>query len=367
MTKKIIVISSLLLITSCSLTQDPVTVVDGYDTFPAQQNQYVKVENLQWEEETLPEITSTPSSRRAVVTYTVQQGDTVHIIARKFDVPVENIVDNNGLPNGNFLSIGQQLTIPQGDSVGQQPDELNRRYSLTRSRFEKNIEVTKAEEPELTKSVQIPAARVVKQHAVQQGETLYRIGQQYGVTPIDLMMYNNIDKPQDLRTGMVLSIPSKCGAVTATAAEKAAARVLADTPIKPKVNRIITSYKKGMIWPVKGKVIRSFGEKGAGINHMGINIAVAAETPILAAEKGTVIYADNGLDSYGNLILVRHKNGYVTAYAHNSKNVARKNQKVQKGEVIAMAGNTGNVDRPQLHFEVRRNAQAVNPLKVLPR
>jgi murein DD-endopeptidase MepM/ murein hydrolase activator NlpD len=360
MTQKIITLSSLLVITSCTFTQEPATVVDAYGSFSDRQ---VTVENLRWEEENLPEMKSTQSSRKAVVTYTVQQGDSMHIIARKFNVPVEKIVDKNGLPSADFLSIGQELTIPQEeyDTV------TGGRYSLTRSRFEKNIEVQKAEEPVLAEVEQKPAARVVQRHAVQPGETLYRIGQQYGVTPIDLMMYNSIDKPQDLRAGMLLSIPSESETTTVTAAEKAAAKVLHDAPLKPKVNRVVTSYKKGMIWPVKGKIIRSFGEKGEGINHMGINIEVDANTPILAAEDGTVIYSDDGLESYGNLILVRHKNGYVTAYAHNAKNLAGKNQKVAKGEVIAMAGNTGNVDRPQLHFEVRRNAQAVNPLKVLPR
>ena len=367
MNKNILLIPSLFLVTSCAMfTQEPVTVVDGYNAFPSQPKQHVKVENLEWEAKSQ----SNSDSRKAVVTYTVEQGDTMHIIARKFNVPVKNIVNNNGLPNEGFLSIGQQLTIPTDDNAliaSSTGREHNKHYSLTRSRFEKNIEVKKEVEPQLTQVKKKPAARVVKQHAVQAGETLYRIGKQYGVSPIDLMMYNKIDKPQDLRIGMLLSIPSDSGIVTATDAEKAAARVLADAPVVPKVNRIITSYRKGMIWPVKGKVIRSFGEKGEGINHMGINIAASENTPILAAEDGTVIYADNGLESYGNLILVRHKNGYVTAYAHNSKNIASKNKKVKKGEVIAMVGNTGNVNRHQLHFEVRRNAQAVNPLKVLPR
>ncbi len=357
---------SISLLASCALTQDPAQVVDGYSVYPVEPVAQVKVSNLTWEEESLPERTTDTlpkKSKKAVVTYTVEQGDNMHIIARRFNVPIKDIMDRNGMPNENFLSIGQKLTIPQENELNQ---TKNNRYSLTRSRFEKNIKVVNKEKPKLIKSLPKPPARIVQQHAVQPGENLYRIGKKYGVTPIDLMMYNNIDRPQDLRAGMLLSIPSKDGVVTITQAELAAEKVL-NKPSKAKINRVVNSYKKGMIWPVKGKIIKSFGEKGAGINHMGINIAVAPNTPVLAVEDGTVIYSDDGLESYGNLILIRHKNGYVTAYAHNSKNMVTKNKKVKKGEVIAIAGNSGNVDLTQLHFEVRRNAQAINPLRVLPR
>jgi murein DD-endopeptidase MepM/ murein hydrolase activator NlpD len=114
-------------------------------------------------------------------------------------------------------------------------------------------------------------------------------------------------------------------------------------------------------------LIKSFGQKGRGVNHSGINIQLPVNAPIYAAESGTVLYSDDGLAQYGNLILVKHLNGYVTAYAHNSKNLVKRRQKVAKGDLIAFAGNTGNVEKSQLHFEVRKNTQPINPLKVLPK
>ncbi len=124
---------------------------------------------------------------------------------------------------------------------------------------------------------------------------------------------------------------------------------------------------RGMIWPAEGKVVKTFGNKGRGITNSGINIELAMNAPIYAAESGTVLYAGDGLEVYGNLILIKHTGGLVTAYAHNSKNLVKRHQKIAKGDLIAFAGNTGNVETPQLHFEVRKNTQPTDPLRYLPK
>jgi len=115
-------------------------------------------------------------------------------------------------------------------------------------------------------------------------------------------------------------------------------------------------------WPARGRVIAGFGANGG---NEGINIAVPEGTPVKAAEAGTVTYAGSEVKGYGNLVLIRHDNGFVTAYAHNSSLNVKRGEQVKRGQVIATAGQTGNVTSPQLHFEIRKGATPVDPIKHL--
>jgi murein DD-endopeptidase MepM/ murein hydrolase activator NlpD len=112
-------------------------------------------------------------------------------------------------------------------------------------------------------------------------------------------------------------------------------------------------------WPVRGRVISGFGAKGG---NEGINIAVPEGTPVKAAEGGTVAYAGNELKGYGNLVLIRHDDGWVSAYAHNGEISVKRGDKVKRGQTIAKSGQTGNVSAPQLHFELRKGSTPVDPL-----
>jgi murein DD-endopeptidase MepM/ murein hydrolase activator NlpD len=118
-------------------------------------------------------------------------------------------------------------------------------------------------------------------------------------------------------------------------------------------------------WPVRGRIISGFGAKPNGERNDGINLAVPAGTSIKAAEAGTVIYSGNEIAGYGNLVLVRHSGGWVTAYAHASEVTVRRGDQVRRGQTIAYAGATGSVNAPQLHFELRRGSNPVNPLDYL--
>ena len=115
-------------------------------------------------------------------------------------------------------------------------------------------------------------------------------------------------------------------------------------------------------WPVKGRVIAEFGAKPDGSHNDGVNIAVPLGTEVLAAESGIVAYAGSELKGYGNLILIRHDNGWVTAYAHNDQILVNRDEKVRRGQAIAKAGRSGAVEQPQVHFEVRQGALPVDPL-----
>ena len=122
---------------------------------------------------------------------------------------------------------------------------------------------------------------------------------------------------------------------------------------------------RSFLWPVQGDVVGKFGPMSGGTQNDGINIKAAEGTPVLAADAGTVAYAGNELRGYGNLILIKHADGWMTAYAHNSKVLVTRGQKIQRGQVIARVGATGAVTEPQLHFEVRRGSRALDPMDYL--
>src|SRR5213078_4720874 len=118
-------------------------------------------------------------------------------------------------------------------------------------------------------------------------------------------------------------------------------------------------------WPVRGKVITSYGAKTNGKANDGINLAVPEGTPVKAAEDGVVAYSGNELKGYGNLVLVRHTNGYVTAYAHAKELLVKRGDTIKRGQTIANSGQTGSVDAPQLHFEIRKGPAPVDPMRFL--
>jgi murein DD-endopeptidase MepM/ murein hydrolase activator NlpD len=307
-------------------------------------------------------------------TYMVRAGDTLHSLAKRFQTSVGQLMAANNIKVPKSLQEGQVLAVPL-EKVGYEPVQtVATRYSLTRgtdvsveappqrvplsrlgssptAAVENVGEIEPAAGPvkEQTVRVRPPAVSYVT-HRVKPGETLYRIGLKYEASPFDIMAANDLDRPQDLRAETLIQVP----------VQKVVPREVR------RLNRQVVQAK-GMVWPAQGQIIRRFGHKGDGVTHTGINIKLAENTPVLAAEGGTVIYADDGLKSYGNLVLLRHDDGLVTAYAHNNRLEVRKNQRVQKGEIIALSGATGNVSSPQLHFEVRRNAQALDPLTILPK
>ena len=144
--------------------------------------------------------------------------------------------------------------------------------------------------------------------------------------------------------------PGPADGATGTAAASAAAQAVPASKFR---------------WPVKGRVIAGFGAKSDGSHNDGVNIAVPLGTDVLAAESGVVAYAGSELKGYGHLILIRHDNGWVTAYAHNDQILVNPDDRVRRGQVIAKAGKTGAVEQPQVHFEVRQGSLPVDPLQHL--
>jgi murein DD-endopeptidase MepM/ murein hydrolase activator NlpD len=134
-----------------------------------------------------------------------------------------------------------------------------------------------------------------------------------------------------------------------------------ESPVKAEATGALPTFR----WPVRGKVITAYGAKANGKANDGINVAVPEGTPVKAADDGTVTYAGNELKSYGNLVLIKHANGYVTAYAHASELLVKRGDTIKRGQVIAKSGQSGEVQSPQLHFEIRKGQAPVDPLQFL--
>jgi murein DD-endopeptidase MepM/ murein hydrolase activator NlpD len=219
-------------------------------------------------------------------------------------------------------------------------------------------------------------------HRARSGETAYSVARRYGVDAYAVITANNLIPPFDLYEGQRLVIPGTSTQPTTAAATPSipessnqrptprrpdapvdAAGQTAALPRPNSPQREAASFD----WPVEGSVISEFGPKGGGRYNDGINIVAPLGTPVRAAESGVVAYAGNEVRGFGNMLLLKHPNGWVTAYAHNQELLVQRGERVRRGQIIARVGSSGSVDRPQLHFELRKGKQAVDPMRELSR
>ena len=221
-------------------------------------------------------------------------------------------------------------------------------------------------------------------YTVRQGETLLRIGLDHGQSARDLVRWNNLDNPNLIETGQVLrvappaqevaaaraanpavtaSAPAVAAAQPASAASAAAsAKPVAATPAaNPPPANTEGDEPVAFQWPARGTLIAGFDEA----KNKGLDIAGKAGDPVLAAADGKVVYAGSGLRGYGNLVIIKHNNTYLTAYAHNQTLLVKEEQAIKRGQKIAEMGNS-DADQVKLHFEIRRQGKPVDPAKFLP-
>jgi murein DD-endopeptidase MepM/ murein hydrolase activator NlpD len=296
----------------------------------------------------------------------VEKGDTLYTIAQRYDVPLRSILDANHLDPPFHLEPGTSLELPQ-------------------ERF----------------------------HVVQPGDTLYAISRLYSVDVSSLATLNHLSEPYTLRSGQTLYLPAPVEPAVAEAppTRSSSAGLPAQVPLPspsavatapsppavapppsasatapasspdavaaPPATPLLGEKKtaeappppvggKGFAWPLQGQIVEGFGEGPNGTHNDGINIAAQAGEPVRAAEAGTVAYAGNELRGYGNLLLIKHAGGYMTAYAHNGQLLVKRGDSVRRGQEIAKAGATGAVGAPQLHFEIRQGTRALDPMTLLP-
>lgn len=328
-----------------------------------------------------PPPAATPSDETMAAAETVvAPGETLNAVSRRTGVPLRTLIEANHLTSPFILRPGDRLTLPQ-----------------------------------------------VRSHTVQSGDTVYNISRRYGVDQSSLMAANNIAPPYTIRLGQVLRVPGRVDAVAAPAQNEAperpaaAAHPVAAGPLvlSPPVDRrpveppppVVLSVAPGhlipppsvkppaivepdpdhlppprttaavppkaatgpgaaaagrFIWPVAGDVVSRYGPRPGGQHNDGINVQAVEGSTVRAADSGVVAYAGNEIRGYGNLLLIRHAQGWMSAYAHCRRLLVKKGDTVARGQAIAEVGRTGNVTVPQLHFEIRQDGEALDPLTVLP-
>lgn len=276
--------------------------------------------------------------------HTVLKGDTVYKVARNYQLPIREIITLNNIQAPYVLNVGYRMKLPPPNN-----------------------------------------------YRVRAGDSVTGIARLYEVSPSQIVRLNGLQSPYRLNVGQVLRLPSLLGntpppaAAAPIATNASVARVeeapddtVAKPGQKPTVRQASTTQRASLpnstpklsgngqyMRPVDGKIISSFGPKEGGLHNDGINIRAPKGTPVRAAQNGVVVYTGDDLEGYGNLILVRHEGGRMTAYAHLDKTLINRGQTVKQGQSIGTVGSTGQVSTPQLHFEIRHGSKALNPVQYL--
>jgi len=292
-----------------------------------------------------------PSNGTAV---TVKPGDTVQVLARRYGVAESSLLAANGLVAGAQLTPGQNIVIP---AYGQQSAAVAAPAATTAA-------TGTAPGPQVLG--QLPPVKPPAPRSVSSEVAAAAPGKPAPAATTTVAMANTATAT-DAKPGLLPPAGNKPGQqanqqVAALAPSQTQPSVKATTPTSSGVE---SAADGSFRWPVRGRVISAFGVKPGGERNDGINIEVPEGTPIKAAEGGQVIYAGNELKGFGNLVLVKHPNGFVSAYAHASEVLVQRGDSILRGQTIAKVGATGNVSRPQLHFEIRNGNRPVDPLPYL--
>ena len=254
----------------------------------------------------------------SVGTATVGRNDTISEIAERYNLPMESIIAANGLKPPYMVHPNQRLRLP----------------------------------PPRT-------------YKVRKGDTIYEISRLFSTTQTAIVRLNTIKKPYHIREGQVLRMPMPEQSLTLVS--------LRSTPQIPETAKVKALKKKAKIdppvlsgngefsLPVRGDILSGYGPKEGGLHNDGINIAAALGTPVTAAQSGVGAYVGDAIEGYGNLILLRHDEGYITAYAHLNSVSVKRGDTLSQGQPIGTVGQTGSVTQPQLHFEIRKGTKALNP------
>ena len=272
--------------------------------------------------------------------HTVHEGDTLWSVSQRYNVPLRDLMDLNEVRPPYLLANGQRLLLPAPNT-----------------------------------------------YEVRKGDTLYAVSRLFKTSITDLSRLNHLRSPYVIHPGQVLQVPSSVARVDYSDDELVDGQTYVSNERQAQTEKAIAPDKKPVytapktpktqiakpaprsssrfLKPVQGDVVSGYGPKKDSSHNDGINIRAPKGTSVRVAENGIVVYSDDKLEGYGNLVLVKHADRYVTAYAHMDRAIATKGQQVKRGEVIGTVGSTGSVDTPQLHFEVRRGSKALDPQKYI--
>ena len=303
-------------------------------------------------------------------TVVVKPGDTLYALAKKHGLSVSEMAALNGLMEPYQLSVGQKLLLKSKTEPVETADVL---------------QVNKPKN-----MVQTTTRVELQEIVVARGDTLYSISRKYSIPVNDLAVMNKLTPPFELSVGQKLRVPNLAEAsvarnsktVTANvvktevkgvvAEKQTTTKTVAAQPVKKissdptkKLPTISARSSSKFAWPVRGKILSAYGAKSNGLFNDGINISATRGTAVKAAENGVVAYAGNEVKGMGNLVIIQHDGGWMTVYAHMDSMNVRRGHKVSVGQKIGTVGETGKVDSPQLHFEIRKGTKAYNPSSYL--
>lgn len=359
-------------------------------------------------------------------TIEVQPGDTLYALAARHRVSISELMSVNGLSDPT-LHPGQKLVLPSSRSKTliashnppSPPETAGTPPPARPSAPQPMLAAAKAEPAQPAEAASAGVAE--HSYTVKSGDSLYAIAVRHKVSLAEIQSLNGITDPTKVKPGTVLRLPASAVKPAAVPAEPASAQAASQPTIinakpaqvaalnspatasdasaegvRPSSSAVVppltemppalsqrraaqdtagdakAQQSEGVTggklrWPVRGRIIAGFGPGRNGQHNDGIKLAVPLGTEVHAAEAGVVAYAGNALKDYGNLVLLRHDNGWITAYAHNDSLAVKAGDRVTRGQVIARAGKTGAVDQPQLHFELRQGSSPVDPVPYLER
>jgi murein DD-endopeptidase MepM/ murein hydrolase activator NlpD len=251
----------------------------------------------------------------------VSSSDTAYSIAKKYNISLRDLIARNNLSAPYFLKKGQRIILPTS-----------------------------------------------KYHKIKSGDTLYGISRQYGMNINRLIALNNLQEPYSIIVGKKLLVsgskPSKSSVAYAKSQKSKSSAQKARRSKYPKSIKVVNKNNR-FSWPIRGTIISKFGPKAGGLYNDGINIKAKSGNNIKSTEDGVVAYVGDELRGYGNLIIIKHSGGWISAYGHLGNTKVKRGINVKKGQIIANAGSTGNVKSTQLYFGLRKGREAVNPQKYL--
>ena len=249
--------------------------------------------------------------------YKVIKGDNLYSISKKFNIPIQKIINSNKITSPFKIFPNQKIFLPRN-----------------------------------------------KVYTVKKGDTLYSISRKFKTDLFSLSVLNKLNNVNQIKVNQKILIQEY---ILKTKKIKQKEKSLQKTENKKIIKKKLLTNKvdTDFIWPIKGKILNNFGSETPGFFNDGINISSNLGTSVKASLDGEIGYSGNEIPGYGNLILIKHSKNWITAYAHLEKIVKKKGNYVKKGETIGLVGKTGNVSEVQLHFEIRKGKEAVNPLKYL--
>lgn len=347
---------------------------------------------------------------------TVQPGESLYAIARRNQVPLKALIDTNSLNPPYTLRPGQRLTLPRlrvhEVQAGETVTTIARRYSVSVSEL---VRTNRIDPPHTIRTGQLlvlpqpadPQPAPAAPPAPGGAETRTAPA----ASPPPSQPIDRSDSPPPSLARPVIGTPTPSSQAPAPGAvqqlplglplptarpeprgaepsqgrgdpppaptENPASRSAEPEPPQAPVTEASTPQPRPAVgeppprsgrlfqWPLRGTVVSDFGPKPGGLQNDGVNIAAPRGTPIRAAENGVVVYAGNELRGFGNLLLIRHEGGWMTAYGHAEELLVKRGDRIRRGQIIAKVGSSGNVASPQLHFEIRRGTRAVNPREFL--